>query len=167
MNVFLIQCEKWGDKMRKADCVTGVVLILIGVYILTQSLQLGMTRNGITGPGFVSFWIGSGLILAACVLIALSFCDGTFVHEKTTTLFDGDSLTACGIYAGGAILVVSLVSVLGFMVPVGIYVAAVAKLRGVKSWGQSVLLGVGTTIFIYVLFAVLLRVPLPAGPFHL
>ena len=153
--------------MKKADRVTGVVLILVGVYIMAQSLQLGMIRRGITGPGFVSFWIGAGLILAACMLILASFRSSTYADEKATALFDRDSLIACGIYTGGAVLVVSVTGLLGLMLPMGIYVAAVAKLKGVKSWTQSAVLGAGTAVFIYVLFAVIFRVSLPRGLFYL
>jgi ABC-type nickel/cobalt efflux system permease component RcnA len=155
--------------MQKADRVTSVLLLLLGGYILVQSLQLGMTRNGITGPGFISFWVGVGILLSAAFLLAGSFKTANKDIEKDENAavkinqFDKDSLIALALYIGGAGAVVLLSGIFGIMLPICAYMCVIAKLRGVKTWGQSVFLAVAATIVIYVLFDVFLGVPLPWG----
>jgi putative tricarboxylic transport membrane protein len=149
--------------MQKADRITCGVLLVFSAYIIKTSLDYGMTRNNITGPGFIPFWVGVALALLAALLLLQTFRPAD--ASESAADFDRESLMSCALYIGGSTAVVIATPFLGLMVPTGIAVCVFAKFKGDKSWKSSILLALGTAVGIFLLFDLALGVALPKGPF--
>lgn len=149
--------------MQKADRITCGVLFLFSAYVIKTSLDYGLTRNKITGPGFIPFWVGVALALLSALLLLQTFHRKD--EETGAVIFDRRSLSSCLLYVGGGVAVIVASRFLGLLLPVGIAVLLFAKLKGTNSWKSAALLAFCTAAGIFVLFDMILGVALPKGPF--
>lgn len=149
--------------MQKADRITCGVLLLFSAYVINKSLAYGLTRNSISGPGFIPFWVGLALVLLSVLLLIQTFYRKD--EARDSPIFDRESFLACLLYVGGGVLVIVATKFLGLLLPVGIAVFFFSKLKGSGTWKKSVILAICTTAGIFVLFNLILHVDLPISPF--
>lgn len=148
--------------MQKADRITCGVLLAFSAYIMTTALDYGMTRNKITGPGFIPFWVGAALALLSVLLFIQTFRRSG--GGESDVRFDRESLMSCVLYIGGSAAVIIAARFIGLLIPTCVAVCLFVKYKGTPSWKQSILVALGTTVGIYLLFDVALGVILPKGP---
>jgi putative tricarboxylic transport membrane protein len=150
--------------VRKVDIAAGVIVIACGVFVLTQSLPLNFYAEGVPGPGFFPTLLAIAMAVTGGLLL--------FTRLRRPEAALGDfalpSRTQGGRSLGMwiAILVAVLaVDVVGFLVAMVLLVAAlmlgIERRHGPAAIATIVL----TPVLAYLLFAVLLQVPLPTGLF--
>lgn len=133
-----------------AAAVTG----LIGVGGMVMSLQLGLGRLTAPGAGLWPFAI-SLVITVLSVALAVTGRDGT-----DTEKFSGASvMTGIGIVT--LVLLAALMPVIGFEIPSLLLMFVWLRFLGKETWRSSIVISTTTVVAFYVLFVVLLQIPLP------
>ncbi|HEY4543412.1 MAG TPA: tripartite tricarboxylate transporter TctB family protein [Tissierellaceae bacterium] len=140
--------------MRKLDLILSAILIAFSgiVYLMISQLP----KEASLYPIFVT----TLLLVLSVIQLFKTYRNKEEENEKSP--FDGIEkkqmlfvLIASGIY-------VALINILGYIGSTALYVAAI--LIGLKTdKKKSVIISIGFCIFIYVLFKILLQVPLPKG----
>lgn len=140
--------------MRKLDLILSAILIAFSgiVYLMISQLP----KEASLYPIFVT----TLLLVLSVIQLFKTYRNKEEENEKSP--FDGIEkkqmlfvLIASGIY-------VALINILGYIGSTALYVAAI--LIGLKTEKKkSVIISIGFCIFIYVLFKILLQVPLPKG----
>lgn len=150
--------------MKKADLITGIVLLILSGYVITEALQMPPSATFGPGSGFLPFWLG--VILAALSLYLIVKTSLRRKDESDVPPFPGKQgiLTVVKVLAGLALFTI-LMETLGFIVNTFLFVA---YLMGVvqREGRRSVLLtAVLTTAGLYIVFQVLLGIALPRNMF--
>jgi len=146
--------------MARRDAVAASALLLFAALAAVESARLlpfGVVRN--PGPGFFPWWVSLALGLLALVLLSQSLMGGRGSREAEA---GGRFLKVAGVLA--VLAVYSLVlEVVGY--PIATFVVVLFMLRVTEPHRWPLALGVALLAAggSYVLFAVWLGVPLPAG----
>jgi putative tricarboxylic transport membrane protein len=149
---------------RHVDIAAGILFTLVGIFVLFHSLQLAFYIEDVPGPGFFPTLLALALFVCGAAL-ALSRArnseDDAAEFELPTKWQAKRSL---GLWV--AVLVASiLVGIVGFLVAMFFLVAVLLfGIEGRRGIGAIVTI-IATPLLAYLLFASLLRVPLPAGVF--
>lgn len=131
-----------------------VVAGLIGVAGVVGSLKLGLGQLTAPGPGLWPFVV-SVLITVLSVLLALVGRGGT-----DTEKFSGASvLTAIAVLT--LVLFAFALPLIGFEIPSLLLTFVWLRFLGRLPWGLSGVISLGTVVAFYVLFVLLLQIPLP------
>ena len=131
-----------------------VVAGLIGIGGLVGSLALGLGRLTQPGPGLWPFVISVVVTVLAVVLAMVGR------HGTDTEQFSRSSvLTAVAV--ASLIVFAALLPVIGFEIPSLLLAFVWLRFLGNESWVSSVAISVGTVAAFYVLFVLLLQIPLP------
>ena len=148
---------------RDRDVTSSLFWILVGILFCIGGVHYGIRRSGIPGPGFLPFV--TGLILAALSLILLIsrlWKSPSDSHAKGEPMPRGKALLRILKVLGALCLYVLLLEPLGFVLTTFLFMVLVLRLEP-RSWLFILLGAIGATLFFFVLFKVLLRVPLPSG----
>lgn len=150
--------------IHRLDTIFATLLLIFGVWIMWQAVGYGVVGPDITDAGF--FPLLAGGLLTVCAA-------GTLVRQRREEASDavltlGEFAPVAGCVVATAIYLL-LVETLGMVFLTPFYVFAVSCLI---EWPRSrsalltvVAVALGFTLFAYLLFGYLLRVPLPRGPF--
>jgi hypothetical protein len=148
--------------MARRDLVAASVLLLFAAVVAIESLRLlplGVVRN--PGPGFYPWWVSLTLCLLAVVLLVQSFSTSgapSPAEERGQFLRVAGVLAVLGVYS-------LVLDTLGY--PLATFAVVLFMLRVTEPHPWPVALGFAVLAAggSYLLFAVWLAVPLPAGPF--
>jgi putative tricarboxylic transport membrane protein len=133
-----------------AALFTGV----IGVAGVIGSLRLGLGELTAPGPGLWPFAISALIAVLSGVLIV------TGRHHTDTEKFSGASvMTAIAIAT--LVLMAVLMPVIGFEIPSLLLTFVWLRFLGKETWRSSIVVSIATVAAFYVLFVVLLQIPLP------
>lgn len=153
--------------MRLVHVVIGGVVVLIGVLALLGALSLDFTGvNGEPGPGLFPALLSGVLILLGLALSA-SYLVGNRRHEEHIEQLDLDRVkmgrpAVVWVCFLGMVVLLPLIGFLpATLLLVGVLVLAMEKQRSVKAIAAVLVLPVAT----YLVFEVVLEVPLPVWGF--
>jgi putative tricarboxylic transport membrane protein len=131
-----------------------VVTGLVGVAGVVGSLGLGLGRLTAPGPGLWPFVV-SVVITTLSVVLALTGRHGT----------DTERFSRASVMTAVAVLTLVLLGValplIGFEIPSLLLTFVWLRFLGKESWRSSIVISVGTVFAFYVLFVLLLQIPLP------
>src|SRR5262245_28076364 len=148
--------------MARRDLVAASVLLLFAAVVASESLRLlplGVVRN--PGPGFYPWWVSLTLCALALVLLVQSLRPRTAPDSSEGW---GQVLRVAGVLA--ALAVYSLVlDTVGYPLATFAVVLFMLRVTEPHPWPVALAFAVLTAGGSYLLFAVWLAVPLPAGPF--
>jgi len=146
--------------MATADRVLGLLVMILGTFILVQSLKLQYYLDGIPGPGFTPFWVGVVLIVLAVLIIISSF----FGQAKTekSPFIKQDLLKMFGAI-GGSLLVVVITEYIGMLLSLGLLAGFFTWFYGLRKRRTVILTAVLTPIILYLVFSLGLGVTFPTG----
>lgn len=151
------------EGMNTRDLASGLFWLAIGIFILTQAIDLGVGSFSTPGPGFMLFWssIIFGILSVVLVFKAVVRSDA---QKGITELWHGlswgnvlVSVIALALYAIVLVKLGFILSTIGFM----IVLYAVGKL---KPW-LIVSGAVFTVVLTYLIFHYALQIQFPRGPF--
>jgi hypothetical protein len=148
-------------KNATVDAVVAAILLGIGSVVIYESNRLGSgwTSDG-PGSGYFPFYIGlimcvSSLGILYQSLISKSRDTGTFATVKQTKQV-ASVLIPAAVY-------VLLTTFLGLYLASAIYIALFMIIMGKYSPIKSVLVGVGVSVYFFMMFEVWFKVPLYKG----
>jgi len=139
---------------RFGQALAATVPVLIGVASLVYALSLGLGSARDPGPGLWPAMVSVLLMLAAVWSMVSERRDGT--AERFTRGARDIGLGILSLIGYGL-----LFRRIGFEIPTVLLLAFWLKLLGRESWLLTTLVSVVTTAAFYLLFVVLLGVPLP------
>ena len=154
------------------DLVLGGLLLLIGVglYLAAAQLQAGSATDPLGPRGFPSLlslgFVGSGVGLLVKTGLAARR-PGGYVEEVDDDEEQSPITVSRLLLASLGIIVYVLVAlpVLGFLLGTIIFVAVMIAVQGGAARRSFIAMSLGFPIAVYLLFGVLLDVPLPIGMF--
>lgn len=148
--------------MRMTNRIASIIIFLIGLYVFVGAMKLDYILKGIPGPGFLPRWVSLLIMVLALVLLLLSFAKN---ESKERHPFNAAEFKNAGIIIGSAVFVMLVTRYLGLSLAIGIMAGAIARFTGPTSWKKVIAVTVATPVASFVLFDILLGVPLPTGIF--
>jgi len=148
---------------QRLDAYFTTGLLVLGMWIIWQSVGYGVFGPDVTGAGFFPFLAGCLLTISAA---------GALLRQRREAA-NSDTIAASEFVAvGGTIVATAIfllcVGTLGMVFLTPLYVLAVSFfIEKPGTWRRLAVVGavaVGFSVFAYVLFDYFLRVPLPRGP---
>ena len=148
--------------MRFSDSAIGSVLVLFGGWVLLYTRTFPTLEEGYPGPSLFPNVLAVLFVLAGIGLVIQGVRKG-----QKFFMLDLGGLNRTGalnlLFVTGVVLAyIFLAEPVGFLFLVPPLLLATLKWLKV-SWKLSILTAAGVTLFIYLLFAKLLLVPLPRG----
>lgn len=151
--------------MRKADMMTGIVLLVLAGYVMWEAMQMPASATFGPGAGFLPFWVGVILAVLAVFLLA-SVWTRKMTRKDAQNPFPGaKALLAITGVLGGLAAYIFLIEVLGFLADTFLYVAFLVGMVERQRWRLTLGVAIVTTASLYIVFQVLLGISLPKGMF--
>ncbi|NJP87971.1 Tricarboxylate transport protein TctB [[Actinomadura] parvosata subsp. kistnae] len=137
-----------------SQIAAAVVALAVGVFGAVGSYALGLGRLTQPGPGLWPFAISVVIIVLSAVLVV------TGRGLQDTERFSRSSLlTAAGLVT--LVGLAALLPVIGFEIPSLLLMFIWLRWLGKESWRSSIVISIGAVAAFYVLFVLLLQIPLP------
>ncbi len=151
--------------MARRDLIAGCVLMLCGLLWGGKALSYDYRAQYGPGPGFWPFWLSLLLIGLSLLLIVpalKSYRAGDRKIAPEDVMFTNPPMLFKSL--GVLLLIALLLATAGFVITIGLATTLYVKLvRPQHPWKRSAIIGVVTTILIYVTFAYILGLNLPRG----
>lgn len=146
---------------KRVDFWTGIVLMLVsvGVWILTANLPV--PKRGI-GPGSYPRVVAAILCILGFVTMVSNIQGG---YPKASGAIKWFQLGRAALLAIMSLVYVRLLNLIGFPLLTPFFLFAVIMLFGFKRWKTALLVSIGTTAVIFILFNIVFMVFLPVGRF--
>ena len=146
--------------MRIANRIVSLLLIVLGISIMLEALTFDFFDDGIPGPGFMPFLTGFSITLVAIIPFVRTF---TRFASKAENPFKLEEFKPLFVFIGSAIVLIIVTPFMGLVIPLGLMVGFTARIMGTKSWKTVIALTILTPTIAYILFVMILGVPLPKG----
>jgi putative tricarboxylic transport membrane protein len=148
--------------MKTADRVGGILLLAFAGYVFVNSLSLGYVAGGIPGAGFLPLWSSVILAISAVTILVKSWkkpLSGPLIANKAI-------LWRTLIFGLGMVAMVFLMPYLGMVVTLALFMLLGVPFLGAREPLKIAAAVVLVPLFVYVLFQLILKVPLPVGPWR-
>ena len=148
--------------MKIADRAGGFILLAFAGYIIVNSLSLGYITAGIPGAGFLPLWAGVILGTTAITILVKSWkkpLTGLLIANRTI-------LWRAVIFFLGIVMMAVLLPYLGMIVTLALFMLFGVPFLGARNPLKIAASVILVPLFVYVLFQLVLRVPLPVGPWR-
>lgn len=133
------------------------VLFAIGLSALIVSRNMPAGTFGEVGPGFFPSILGAALCLISLAIGLASLWQKSGRERVSIAHRDSWSIV------GGVIVTAVLFNPVGALPMIGLYVLFLLKLLSKLGWGRCILFAAAAAIGGYLVFDVLLGIPLPGG----
>ena len=151
--------------MANCNFVVSILGMMIGAAIMNAASEfpLAFTENG-PGAGFWPFALGTALTIAAVVLLIYTISNKKELSKELVALTLPANMR---VYMMMAIIVVyvGFINVLGFYPASVLLIPATMKLMDFHNKKVIAITTVGTIVFIYLVFSVLLHTQMPQSMF--
>jgi hypothetical protein len=140
------------------DFYSGTVLALFGLYVIYSSLQLAYVSEEGPGPGFLPFWLGTGIFALALMLIITSQREPTLASMPQKSWSPEMRAAAAWLALMIAIFLAPFVGFAASLMLLAIYIVAGLERRPLWS---ALLVGAGLGVGFHLLFVTVLGLSLP------
>jgi len=148
---------------RDRDLTSSAFWALVGILFCIGGIHYGIRRSGIPGPGFLPFVTGLILVALSLILLISRLLKRRDEADSIGEPMPGGQALRRILKALGALcLYVLILEPLGFMLTTFLFMVLVLRLEP-RRWTFIIPVAIGATAFFFVLFKILLRVPLPSG----
>ncbi|GAA3699452.1 tripartite tricarboxylate transporter TctB family protein [Nonomuraea antimicrobica] len=137
-----------------SQVAAAVVALAVGVCGAIGSYALGLGRLTQPGPGLWPFAVSVVIVVLSAALVATG--RGLTDSERFSR---SSLLTAAGLVS--LVLLAALLPLIGFEIPSLLLMFVWLRWLGGESWRSAVIVSVASVAAFYLLFVVLLQVPLP------
>jgi len=149
--------------MRKADQITGIVMLVFSLIVAYTSWQMPQRVEFGPGMGFLPFWLA---VLMAVLSVLLLF-DATMRKSASAgkPFPTSQALRNVGMVIAGLGVYIAVLDTVGFAVSTVLYVVYLLAIVQNERWLKSAVISLLSTGGLYVVFQVLLEVKLPQNIF--
>lgn len=147
--------------MRGADRTAGAVLLVFALAFGAAALkQHDFWAPTGPGPAFLPFWLSVVMALLATLQLvgALRSRDA-----GADWLPGGEGLRRLAIVVGATVAYVALLNVTGMVLGTALFLVVLMRVLDRCAWPLTLVVALATAVFIHLVFARWLRVPLPVG----
>ena len=146
--------------MKKANIIVSVLLIALAILLIVDASTYTKVDPNDVGLAFFPMVVAGLLIVLALILLLTSIFKK--VEEVSPGFFGRKQLKS--YLAIGVILVYLIVMpYVGFCVSSALFLFVLIRLFGYHKYWLNAVVSIASSALIYVLFKLLLNVPLPAG----
>ena len=148
--------------MKNRDLVSSIIWIAVGGLFVVGSLQQGLMRRGVPGPGFLPFLSGLALIFVSLFVLIPAL--GQREKAESSDFFpERDSFRKLLFVLVALFTFGVAMKYMGYLLTTFLFMFFVARVMKPKGWWTTALLALLTAVVSYTLFVVLLEVNLPKG----
>jgi len=149
--------------MRRADQITGVVMLIFSLTIAYASWQMPQRVEFGPGMGFLPFWLA---VLMAFLSVMLLFEGFARKRVSGATPFPAPkALLNVVLVIVGLGVYIAVLDTVGFAVSTILYIAFLIGIVQKQRWLKTAIVSVLSTGGLYLVFQVLLEVKLPQNVF--
>jgi putative tricarboxylic transport membrane protein len=155
--------------MKRANQITGIILLIFSGYVIMTSMQ--MPLRAITGrtsfapsTGFLPMWLGVFMAILSILLIVNATLQQADSNQETV-FPRGRALVAVALFLAGLAAYIALLEVIGYLSATAFLTAFLLRFVMQTRWRTTLLVAVGASIVLFVIFQVLLHVDLPKNMF--
>lgn len=158
------QANRW-YRMKRANIITGIVFIVLSIFIFIQSsnFQQTMITDNFVGAAFFPRVIASIMVVLSLILILGSVLDRN--QKSVTTIFKIANMRMPFIVFIIIFIYTVLLDKLGFIVATILLNLVIFTILKYENRLLTLILSFGITLVIYQVFQKMLMVPLPSGIF--
>lgn len=146
--------------MRRADQVTGLLLLAFGVSFAVGARGFPYTTPTGPGSGFLPFWLG--LVMAALAFVLVVGATRQ-TDPGEAWLPSGRPLVRIGIVILATALFVALMPVVGMALGTVLFLVGLLRFLEGHGWSTTLAVSVGTALVNWLIFSRWLGVPFPVG----
>lgn len=150
--------------MKKADLITGFVLLALSGFVIWESLQMPASLTFGPGSAFLPFWLGVLMAALAALLILGAWLRKADPQEKPP-FPGGKALLRVTLVMVGLAAYIFLMEILGFLLNTFVFVAYLMLGVEREKWMLTGMVAVLTTAGLFLIFQVLLGITLPKSMF--
>ena len=151
--------------MKKADKIIGLIMLIFAGLVIEESLRMPQ-EGGNFEPGirFLPFWLGVLMAILSALLVGSA---GRKPAEGDAKRLWPDRQAAMSIVllVAGLAVYIAFLETLGFLVATLLFNAFLMAVVMKAPRNTTIAVAVGSSLAIYVIFRVLLEVPLPKNMF--
>jgi putative tricarboxylic transport membrane protein len=151
--------------MKKADLITGFVLLALSGYIMWESAQMAQSATFGPGVGFLPLWLGILLAFFSVILIVGAWLRKITDQSEKRVFPSGKALFAVGSVLVGLAVYIILLEVIGFTADTFLFVTYLMAFVERQTWIRTIAVAIGTTGSLYTIFEILLKITLPSNMF--
>ena len=152
------------------DLVSGILLVVFGVFIVVDALGLKIYNTFIDAPGFFPTIVGSVIALLGAVLAFIGFklgglqelkeiLNGKFIRQFVT---NESTVRVLILIAMMVVFIWGLLGRMHFILATSLYLTAnFLYLKAVKHWWVSVIIAVATSAIVYYAFKLGFGISMP------
>jgi hypothetical protein len=150
------------ERVFRGQNAAAACLSALGIFILIEAVSLDYTSETGPGPGFLPHWLGITITCRSLLLIFTTIrkrpTSETIKLEPFT-----NSLRPLVIWIA-MMVSISLLAVLGFYASFGVLAAFLVLILERRAVFTALAVALGSALGFYLIFTLLLRAPLPTGP---
>ena len=158
------------DRSAAKDFVSGILLVLLGLFILFDALHMKIYNTFLDAPGFFPAIVGAVIAVLGAIVAFIGFRLGGVAQLKE--VLTGSSLKAfitgeetIRVIILIAMMVVYIWVLLGrvhFIIATSIYlIANFLYLKAMKQWWLSIIIAVAMSAIVYYAFKIGFKITMP------
>jgi putative tricarboxylic transport membrane protein len=149
--------------MARAYQVVSVLFLVMGVFVLYQSLQLRYSSRGIPGPGFFGVWLGGLTAVLAVIFLLQNSLPRWRPSGSLELLPSGELRRPLLLTIAALVATVIALPILGFRLTIFGLSLFLLSYVGRQPLALSLVVSAVASVGVYYLFTALLGVILPTG----
>lgn len=150
-------------KMKKADQITAIVLLLFSAFVIQQSANMDLFVEFAPGYGFFPFWLGI-LMAVLSVMLFLDASQRPAEKDQVAPIPNRQALIKVTLILAGLGAYAFLMEITGYVVDTLLLVVLLLGVVEKENWKITAFVAVLMTALLYLIFQVILGVSLPKGP---
>lgn len=151
--------------MRLAEIVMAIVMAAFSLYLMWKSteLDIGWVPEEGPGGGAFSFWLAAVMLLSCIAIIVRWIRRTSPLSVSTETYLDSRARKLFAVVAGSLAVMIGLFHIIGAYFSVPLFLAFYMRALGRHGWPITGAVALGSPVFLYLFFEILLLKPLPKG----
>lgn len=158
--------------LKQGNNILGITGIIGGIIIIALAFiqKLPFMRKGLPGSGFFPVWCGVAITIFGLLIILENYKKSKEAKESddednelNKSIINMKELRTFAYTIGVSILVLISTPIIGMLTSIGLAVICLVKILAEESIKKSILIGVGTSLVLYLIFIVFLGMPLPSS----
>lgn len=148
--------------MKRADKISGLILMAVFLLIFYQSTKFDMMYRNAPGLGFFPFWLSVFALVASAVVVVNAFRrPGS--QDRPVQWPKGIGLRRIGLTFVAFLIYAYLVTLAGFILSTAAFMLFMSRMLGSRRWISSVAVSALTAVGLFLVFKVWLKADLPTG----
>ena len=151
--------------MKKADKIIGMIALILSGYVIEESLRMPGSSGGFEpGVSFLPFWLGVFMAILSILLMINAWRRPAETTRKAI-LPSRQALIAIVLIIAGLAAYIFFLEVLGFLVGTLLFNLFLMAVVMRAKWKMTLSVALTASVALYVIFRILLEVPLPKNMF--